>query len=213
MNKGRDGASWISAGRTLPYPRETGPTQEDTDDPRVPAMRREVERRAPLIVLLVSQTLKDSFERDDSFRHSLLVGSSEYFNHETAVRRQRVFQPQGGHSGIFVTSTAFRRRVDEAHVPTHVESVDGPRTLLRFYGAHSRGLSAATDAVTPTMRRAPRPPRWAGSIQNENPSLGRLETTTCSCTWNGAEAPGPGPRAPSPGFGLGLGLERGPRAP
>ena len=26
-------------------------------------------------------------------------------------------------------------------MPTHVESVDGPRTLLRFYGAHSRHLS------------------------------------------------------------------------
>ena len=35
-----DGASWISAGRTLPYPRETGPTQEDADDPRVPVMAR-----------------------------------------------------------------------------------------------------------------------------------------------------------------------------
>ena len=80
-----DGASWISAGRTLPYPRETRPTQEDTDDPRVPVMRREVERRVPLVVLLVGQTLKDSFGHDDSFRHSLLVGSSEYFNHETAA--------------------------------------------------------------------------------------------------------------------------------
>ena len=56
MNKGRDGASWISAGRTLPYPRETGPTQEDTDDLRAPVVRREVERRVPLVVLPVGQT-------------------------------------------------------------------------------------------------------------------------------------------------------------
>ena len=51
-----DGASWISAGRTLPYPRETGPTQEDADDPRVPVMARRRIASCKMNVQMIQRT-------------------------------------------------------------------------------------------------------------------------------------------------------------